>query len=192
MWHNWLALYRGTINSKLTIWSFDTWVDVDMRTWHYNEGFYMERKRDLIISWRYESLAMIRGAIKQGFTVRTMSAETKLEFVDRLCKARGPLVDRTMEWWEFTWCISWFKKLRLFRNISCFSCSFLISFLVSPRIPNPTYNIKWNMSKVKVKFIIQILKVKSLIQYSNRSKVFLHLNISFYISNKTITFLEFL
>jgi len=40
-----------------------------MRVWHYNEGFYMERKRDLIISWRYASLAMNRGAIKQGFTV---------------------------------------------------------------------------------------------------------------------------
>ena len=29
----------------------------------------MERKRDLIISWRYVSLAMNRGAIKRGFTV---------------------------------------------------------------------------------------------------------------------------
>jgi len=29
----------------------------------------MERKQDLIISWRYASLAMNRGAIKQGFTV---------------------------------------------------------------------------------------------------------------------------
>ena len=57
----------------------------------------MERKRDLTISWRYESLAMNQGAIKRGFTVRTMSAEIKLEFVDGLCKARGPLVDRTME-----------------------------------------------------------------------------------------------
>jgi len=69
VWHNWLALYRGTINSKLTIWSFDTWVDGDVRVWHYNEVFYMERKRDLIISWQYASLAMIQGAIKWGFTV---------------------------------------------------------------------------------------------------------------------------
>jgi hypothetical protein len=30
--------------------------------------FYMERKRDLIISWWYASLAMNRGEIKQGFT----------------------------------------------------------------------------------------------------------------------------
>jgi hypothetical protein len=36
---------------------------------HYNEGFYMERKRNLIISWRYASLAMNRGEIKRGFTV---------------------------------------------------------------------------------------------------------------------------
>ena len=40
-----------------------------MRVWRYNEVFYMERKWDLIISWRYASLAMNRGAIKQGFTV---------------------------------------------------------------------------------------------------------------------------
>ena len=48
VWYNWLALYRGTINSKLTIWSFYAWADGDMRVWHYNEVFYMERKRDLI------------------------------------------------------------------------------------------------------------------------------------------------
>ena len=64
VWHNWLAFYRGTINSKLTIWSFVTWADGDMRVWHYNEGFYMERKRDLIISWRYASLAMNRRATR--------------------------------------------------------------------------------------------------------------------------------
>jgi hypothetical protein len=29
----------------------------------------MERKQDLIISWRYVSLAMNRGAIKRGFAV---------------------------------------------------------------------------------------------------------------------------
>jgi hypothetical protein len=34
VWHNWLALYCGTINIKLTIWSFDTWADGDMRVWH--------------------------------------------------------------------------------------------------------------------------------------------------------------
>ena len=39
-----------------------------MRAWRYNKVFYMERKRDLIISWQYESLAMNQGAIKQGFT----------------------------------------------------------------------------------------------------------------------------
>ena len=43
--------------------------DGDIRVWHYNEGFYMERKQDLIISWRYASLAMNRGPIKRGFTV---------------------------------------------------------------------------------------------------------------------------
>ena len=32
----------------------------------------MERKRDLIISWRYASLAMNWGAIKRGFTVYTV------------------------------------------------------------------------------------------------------------------------
>ena len=66
VWHNWLALYQG---QSTVIWSFDTWADGDMRVWHYNEGFYMERKQDLIISWRYASLTMNRGAIKQGFTV---------------------------------------------------------------------------------------------------------------------------
>ena len=33
------------------------------------EGFYMKRKRDLIISWRYTSLVMNRGVIKRGFIV---------------------------------------------------------------------------------------------------------------------------
>jgi hypothetical protein len=49
--------------------SFETWADGNMRVWHYNKGFYMERKRDLIISWQYESLAMNQGAIKQGLIV---------------------------------------------------------------------------------------------------------------------------
>ena len=40
-----------------------------MRAWRYNKVFYMERERDLIISWQYESLAMNQGAIKQGLTV---------------------------------------------------------------------------------------------------------------------------
>jgi hypothetical protein len=44
-----------------------------MRVWHYNEGFYMERKQDLIISWLYVSLAMNRGEIKPGFTVHKCS-----------------------------------------------------------------------------------------------------------------------
>ena len=43
-----------------------------MRVWHNNEGFNMERKRGLIISWRYASLVMNRGeggGVKRGFTV---------------------------------------------------------------------------------------------------------------------------
>ena len=47
-----------------------------MRVWRYSEVFYMERKRDLIISWRYASLAMNRGAIKRGFTVLGITMET--------------------------------------------------------------------------------------------------------------------
>ena len=85
VWHIWLALYRGTINSKLTIWTFDTWVDGDMQVWHYNEGFCMERKRDLIISWRYVSLAMNRGAIKQGFTVYNIQLNRLLAFLLIMC-----------------------------------------------------------------------------------------------------------
>ena len=62
VWYNWLALYRGTINSKLTIWSFDTWALV-ICEFGIIQGFYMERKRDLIISWRYVSLAMNRQSL---------------------------------------------------------------------------------------------------------------------------------
>jgi hypothetical protein len=86
VWHNWLALYRGTINSKLTIWSVDTWADGDMRVWHYNEGFYMERKRDLIISWQYVNLAMNRGAIKQGFTVHVLSCKYEINKINTCIK----------------------------------------------------------------------------------------------------------
>jgi hypothetical protein len=38
-----------------------------MRVWHYNEILYMERKWNLIISWRYVSLPMNRGDNKTGF-----------------------------------------------------------------------------------------------------------------------------
>ena len=37
-----------------------------MRVWHYNKVFYMERKRDLIISWQYE-FGDESGGNKTGF-----------------------------------------------------------------------------------------------------------------------------
>jgi hypothetical protein len=45
----------------------------------------MERKRDLIISWRYVSLAMNRGAIKQGFTVYNIQLNRLLAFLLIMC-----------------------------------------------------------------------------------------------------------
>ena len=56
-----------------------------MQVWHYNEGFCMERKRDLIISWRYVSLAMNRGEIKQGFTVYNIQLNRLLAFLLIMC-----------------------------------------------------------------------------------------------------------
>jgi hypothetical protein len=40
-----------------------------MRDWHFNRVITTYGKRDCRNSWRYESLAVNRGAIKQGFTV---------------------------------------------------------------------------------------------------------------------------
>ena len=40
-----------------------------MRVWHFNGVITTYGKRDCRNSWRYASLAVNRGAIKQGFTV---------------------------------------------------------------------------------------------------------------------------
>ena len=40
-----------------------------MRVWHFNGVITTYGKRDCRNSWRYTSLAVNRGAIKQGFTV---------------------------------------------------------------------------------------------------------------------------
>ena len=60
---------RGLNNSKLTIWSSITVADGGMRVWHFNRVIATYGKRDCRNSWRYVSLAVNRGAIKQGFTV---------------------------------------------------------------------------------------------------------------------------
>jgi hypothetical protein len=39
-----------------------------MRVWHFNRVITTYGKRDCRNSWRYTSLAVNRGAIKQGFT----------------------------------------------------------------------------------------------------------------------------
>ena len=59
---------RGLNNSKLTIWSLITVADGDMRVWHFNGVITTYGKRDCRNSWQYVSLAVIRGAIKCGFT----------------------------------------------------------------------------------------------------------------------------
>jgi hypothetical protein len=63
---DWLTRNQNNVSEK------DTWSDGDMWVWRYNKIFYMGRKQDFIISWWYVSLAMNKGAIKQGFTVLKM------------------------------------------------------------------------------------------------------------------------
>ena len=57
----------------------------------------MERKRDLIISWRYASLTMIRGggggAIKRGFTVFASSLQSRSQKKDWLARNQDNVYD---------------------------------------------------------------------------------------------------
>jgi hypothetical protein len=68
---------RGLNNSKLTVWSLITVADGSMRVWHFNRVITTYGKRDCRNSWRYESLAVNRGAIKRGFTVYTQLASVR-------------------------------------------------------------------------------------------------------------------
>ena len=75
--------------------------------------------------------------------VLTMSG---LSMLDSSCSVMGPLKDldscMPMDWMDMDLTISWFRKLRLFSNISCFTCNLRISFLVRPRIAKPFCKIK--------------------------------------------------
>jgi hypothetical protein len=63
---------RGLNNSKLAVLSLITMVDGGMRVCHFNGVITTYGKWDCRNSWRYASLAVNRGAINRGFTVKVM------------------------------------------------------------------------------------------------------------------------